>query len=141
MLVREVLKSKGSTIYSTSPDETLAGVVEKLVENNCGSLIVLENDAMVGIITERDIMKTLAGQPTALESEKVRDRMTTSLVTGSPDDEVEKVMGLMTQHRIRHFPILEDGKLAGMISIGDVVKANYDLLSMENHYLKSYIQS
>jgi CBS domain-containing protein len=67
--------------------------------------------------------------------------MSSELITGSSDDEVGAIMGLLTKHRIRHLPIVDDGQLAGIISIGDVVKAQHDQLSMENHYLKSYIQS
>ena len=67
--------------------------------------------------------------------------MTTDVVTGSPDDTINNIMGLMSGKRIRHLPILEDKKLAGLISIGDIVKAQYNQLSVENHYLKNYIQS
>ena len=66
--------------------------------------------------------------------------MTEDVITGAPDDNVNKIMGIMTVHRIRHLPILLDGQLAGMISIGDIVKAQHNQLTMENHYLKSYIQ-
>ena len=71
----------------------------------------------------------------------VRDFMSTDLVTGQPSDDVNSIMGLMTSRRIRHLPILEDSELAGMISIGDVVKAQFDLLCQENYYMKVYIQS
>ena len=67
--------------------------------------------------------------------------MSSNLVTGTPDDSVEEIMGLMTDRRIRHLPVIDDGQLAGLISIGDVVKAQHQRLSVENHYLKSYIQS
>ncbi len=72
---------------------------------------------------------------------KVGEAMSTTLITGTPDDEVEEVMGLMTTHRIRHLPVLCEGRLAGMISIGDVVKAQHDRLAMENRFMKDYIGS
>jgi len=96
---------------------------------------------MVGIITERDIMRACADRTTALEDRTVEAVMSEDVVTGKLEDEVEKIMGLMTQNRIRHLPVIENDQLAGLVSIGDVVKAQHDLLTMENHYLKSYIQS
>ena len=142
MLLSEVISGKGADVYWTTPDETLHRVVELLVEYNCGSLVVYESDSseqMVGIITERDIMKAYAaGRP--LESTRVDVTMTSNVITGCPNDTVSDTMGLMTQRRIRHLPLVEDGHLRGMISIGDVVKAQHDELTAENFHLKSYIQ-
>ncbi len=144
MKLKDILQGKGSDVYSISPDATIADVVQELVENNCGSLVVRATDgkrAMVGIITERDILRVTAAKTAPLEDIKVRDVMTTDVITGSPGDSVASVMGLLTRNRIRHLPIVEDNELKGMISIGDVVKAQFDELAMENHYLKEYIQS
>lgn len=142
MRLREILSKKGSVVHTIEPTSTLADVVEKLVAHNCGSLVVAEGDRMVGIISERDILRASAGQSPALEKVRVMDVMSGDVISGSPDDSVNDTMGLMTDNRIRHLPVLDDdGQLAGLISIGDVVKAQHDSLSMENHYLKSYIQS
>jgi CBS domain-containing protein len=148
MVLRDILRRKGSKVHSISPDATLDEVIHKLVENNCGSLVVCaassDGDAagtLAGIITERDILRTCATRGQALDQIRVRDVMSSDLQTGTPDDSIEETMGLMTERRIRHLPILQDGRLAGIISIGDVVKAHYDEVTMENHYLKSYIQS
>ena len=141
MNLREILSVKGRTVHTIGPRATLADVVRMLVELNCGSLVVCDGDAMVGIITERDILKTVAARPKPLEEISVEERMTRDALTAVPEDEVEDVMGLMTQRRIRHLPVLEDGKLAGIISIGDVVKAHHDRLCMENEYLMHYIHS
>jgi CBS domain-containing protein len=103
--------------------------------------VVCENGDMVGIITERDILRASAATRGPLESVKVRDRMTRCPIVAALHDELAEVMGVMTQHRIRHLPVVEHGKLVGIISIGDLVKAQHDELSRENHYLKSYIQS
>jgi CBS domain-containing protein len=145
MKLQEILLAKGSTVYSISPEATLQDVVGTLVERRVGSLLVFRpnasgEDEPVGIITERDILHACAAGNRALGDVKVSDAMTTTLVTGSPDDEVEMVMGLMTTHRIRHLPVLCEGRLAGMISIGDVVKAQHDRLAMENRFMKDYIQ-
>ena len=141
MLLREILHVKGRMVHTIGPRATLADVVQKLVELNCGSLVVCDGDAMVGIITERDLLRTMALQTKPLDDFAVEERMTRDALTAVPEDEVEEVMGLMTRHRIRHLPVLEDGKLAGIISIGDVVKAHHDRLCMENEYLMHYIQS
>jgi CBS domain-containing protein len=142
MLVREILDVKGRSVLTCSPADTLADVVDKLVDNNCGSLVVCDSSgAMVGIITERDILRASAHMRGPLEFATVAERMTASPIVASPDDPVANTMGTMTERRIRHLPVVESGKLAGMISIGDIVKAQHDELCRENHYLKSYIQS
>ena len=141
MRVTEILKEKGDSVYQISPNATLADSVEQLVKFNCGSLMVTERERVLGIITERDILKSIASQSLPLCELKVRDFMSKDLVTGQPCDDVNSIMGLMTSQRIRHLPIIEDNRLAGMISIGDVVKAQFDLLAHENHYMKVYIQS
>lgn len=141
MKIRDILSVKGDRVHTISPDATLADVVEQLVANNCGSLVVMEHERMVGIITERDILRACAEDHCALEERRVQDHMSSKLITGALDDDVGEVMGLLTRHRIRHLPIQRDGKLDGLISIGDVVKAQYDQLSTENHFLKEYIQS
>jgi CBS domain-containing protein len=141
MRVSEILQVKGDSVYQISPTATLADAVDRLVQFNCGSLMVTTSDAVTGIITERDILKAIAFNRRDLDQLKVADFMTRDLITGRPDDDVGSVMGLMTSHRIRHLPIVGAGRMAGMISIGDVVKAHYDLLAVENHYLKVYIQS
>ena len=141
MRLQDILNVKGTAVFTIHSQATLSDVVAKLVDCNCGSLVVCDGSVMVGIITERDILqgcKTWSGQ---LNDVLVCESMSVNVMTGSPDDEVDDIMGLMTRKRIRHLPILKDGLLAGMISIGDVVKAQHSRLSMENHYLKEYIQS
>jgi CBS domain-containing protein len=141
MRVREILEIKGDSVHTISPAASLTEVVKKLVDYNCGSLLVCDGERIVGIITERDILRACAKLGSALDDVSVASRMSANLVTGTPDDSVEEIMGLMTDRRIRHLPVVEDGQLAGLISIGDVVKAQHQRLSVENHYLKSYIQS
>ncbi len=150
MTLREILLAKGSAVHTIRSDATLDVVVETLVKHNCGSLVVCDPDPqgrdtsargrMVGIITERDILKACARQRGSLEGLKVSDVMSREVATASLDSSVEDTMGLMTQRRIRHLPVLEDDQLVGLVSIGDVVKMQHDRLTMENHYLKSYIQ-
>ncbi len=141
MTLQDILRVKGSAVHSIDPDATLEDVVQTLVARNCGSLVVCDQGTLSGIITERDILKACAAHPGQLKQLRVRDLMTRDPATATPQDSVEDTMGLMTNRRIRHLPIIEDGKLVGLISIGDVVKAQHDSLSLENHYLKTYIHS
>ena len=140
MTIRTILQAKGNQVFKTEPEEVLSVVVKQLVYRRCGSLLVCRGDELLGIITERDILRASASDEYNLETTTVAELMTSDLITGTPDDSISETMGLLTERRIRHLPILDDGKLAGMISIGDVVKAQYAKLSIENHYLKSYIQ-
>jgi CBS domain-containing protein len=150
MTLREILQSKGHVVHTIGSDVTLDCVVQTLVKHNCGSLVVCDHDPrdlegrttgrMVGIITERDILKACAAGKGPLSATRVGDVMSRDIATGAPDDSVEDTMGLMTQRRIRHLPVIEGGKLVGLVSIGDVVKMQHDRLTMENHYLKSYLQ-
>lgn len=142
MNLQDILRQKGSTVYTIRPDASLDDVVQTLVHYNCGSLVVREGDAsspMLGIITERDILKACAAKRGSLEQIRVREAMTEHVAIGTPTDSVELTMGTMTNRRIRHLPIIENDQLVGMISIGDIVKAQHDSLTLENHYLKTYI--
>ncbi len=146
MKIQDILSVKGSTVHSISPDATLQEVVRTLVERSIGALVVCRQDAagtasLLGIITERDILHACTPEKRPLAEVRVCDAMSAPLITGSPDDEVEVVMGLMTTRRIRHLPVLAEGQLAGMISIGDVVKAQHDWLALENRFMKDYISS
>lgn len=144
MNLREILNAKGPVVHTIDVDASLEDVVQKLVKHNCGSLVVYDKSSsprMVGIVTERDILRACAAHKAALAELKVTDAMTANLVVGAPGDSVEDTMGLMTNKRIRHLPVVEDDQLLGLVSIGDIVKSQHDRLTMENHYLKSYLHS
>ena len=144
MTLRDILHAKGHVVHAIGSHATLEDVVQKLVHHNCGSLVVYDSgspefERMVGIITERDILKACATHGAPLSALRVADVMTVDVVVGLPSDSVENTMGLMTDMRIRHLPVIENGQLFGLVSIGDVVKLHHDRLTMENHYLKSYL--
>lgn len=141
MLVRDILAHKGHAVHTCQVDDTLADVVACLIRHNCGSLVVMAGAEMAGIVTERDILRSCAESRGPLEFVQVSERMTAEPITARLDDEVAGVMGVMTERRIRHLPVLDHGRLCGMISIGDVVKAHHNELCQENHYLKTYILS
>jgi CBS domain-containing protein len=146
MTLHDILRNKGTNVYTIEPEATLADVAQALAQHNIGSLLVSQpgdarGERLLGIITERDLVRACAKNPeTTLQRLKVADLMVRNPITVSSSDSVEDTMGLMTERRIRHLPVVEDGTLIGIISIGDVVKAQHDSLTMENHYLKSYIQ-
>jgi CBS domain-containing protein len=144
MKLEELLEAKGNVVQYISPEATLQDAVNKLVEHRIGSLLVSPSETrdakqLLGIITERDILYASASKNQRLFEVTVENVMSSHLITGTPDDEVEEVMGLMTDRRIRHLPVLANGQLVGIISIGDVVKAQRDRLAMENQFMKDYI--
>lgn len=139
MKTYEILQNKGDEVHWITPQSTLADVVQTLVDNNCGSLLVMDGTKLTGIITERDILKACAEEDRPLSEIMVYERMTANVMTASPEEDVNTVMGTLTTNRIRHLPIVDQQQLVGVISIGDVVKAQHDRLSMENHFLKQYI--
>lgn len=145
MTLQDILRVKGSTVYTIDPSATLGQVVQQLVHHRCGSLVVFDPAApkpgLLGIITERDILRACAERRGDLDRLSVAQYMTRDLMTGTPENSVEHIMGIMTEHRIRHLPVLDGDELVGIISIGDVVKAQHHQILVENHYLKSYIQS
>ncbi|NUQ65203.1 MAG: CBS domain-containing protein [Pirellulales bacterium] len=146
MTLQDILRTKGSIVFTIEPTATLEDVVLRLVQHNVGALVVCDRDCSegerpVGIITERDILHVTAKQRGLLGSMRVAEYMTTRLITATPQDSVDTVMGLLTEHRIRHVPVLNGNKLVGLVSIGDIVKSQLDRLAMENQFMKDYIRS
>lgn len=141
MTLQEILVNKGYLVHTITPDASMADVVDMLTNYNVGSLVVVEDGQMVGIITERDVLRCLAAREASLEETRVGDRMTEGPICGELQHGVEETMGLLTQYRIRHLPVIDEGRLVGLISIGDLVKCQFDAICLENHFLKSYIQS
>jgi CBS domain-containing protein len=141
MLLKDILATKGTRVLTIEPSATMADAVEKMVAHRCGCLVVCEGHSMVGIISERDVLRAIAGVSERLDKISVAARMTKDVITGAPYDNINDTMGLMTKHHVRHLPVLDGDRLSGLISIGDVVKAQHQKLEMENHLLMSYIQS
>lgn len=142
MRLREILDQKSHEVRTISSQASCDDVVTELVRFNIGSLIVRDapGGPVLGIITERDILKAQAANRVPLTQLPVAKFMSSTLVTARPDDDITIAMGLMTTHRIRHLPVIDDDQLHGLVSIGDVVKAQHDELMMENHHMRSYIQ-
>jgi len=141
MKVQDLLLTKGPEVITIRPEETLYDALTVLVHHQIGSLVVTSPlGKVVGIITERDLLRACVTHGERLKEVPVQEVMTTHLIIGVPDDNVGYVMGIMTKNRIRHLPIIEGQRLEGLISIGDVVKAQLEETEFENRYLKDYIQ-
>ena len=141
MSVGEILKAKGADVETIEGDATVADAVGRLRDERIGALVVSPDGRRIeGVFSERDVVMGLADHREAFLGMKVRDRMTTPVATCSPEDGVEKVMLEMTELRARHFPVVEDGRLVGIVSIGDVVKNRLDEIQLEQKVLRdSYI--
>jgi CBS domain-containing protein len=140
MTVAQILKSKGRNVVTASADDTVRSIASTLTERRIGAVIIVEKDGSIdGIISERDIVHAIAKNgPKALDM-KARQIMTEDVHTCEPADSEAELMALMTNQRIRHLPVLENGKLAGMISIGDVVKYRMEAIEREADEMKQYI--
>lgn len=121
--VRDLLRLKGDVIWSVSPDTPVIEALDKLAEKDIGALLVLDGEDIAGIISERDVVRKIAKAKAFVMDQPVSDFMTAKVFTISPAQTIEDCMAMMTEKHIRHLPVVEDGKLVGVISIGDVVKA------------------
>jgi CBS domain-containing protein len=140
MNIRSILDRKGYDVVTALPGQTLLQVLRTLVERNIGAVVVTDGDDIRGILSERDILRLAAVDPSAFADLPAAEVMTTEVVIGLPDDGLDYVMDVMTRNRIRHLPIVEDGRLRGIVSIGDVVNACRSQVEAENRYLHDYIQ-
>ena len=139
MLVAEILKSKGGEVFSISPAVTLTGVCAELESRRVGALVVCDGDRVVGVISERDVVKAVAADGAASLLRPVSDYMTRDVVFAEPGETVTILMERMTDRRIRHLPVLTDSRLSGVISIGDVVKCQIAEATHEAESLRTYI--
>lgn len=140
MKVSDLLKNKGQTVITITPEQPVFVAMEKLIDNKIGSLVVCDQDnKVVGIISERDIMRAAYQEYETLRSKKVSDLMTKNIIVAIPDDDIDYVMSIMTQNRIRHLPIATKDGILGIISIGDIVKFQLHETQVKNHYLEEII--
>jgi CBS domain-containing protein len=136
MTVASILRQKGAQVATISPDADIKGAVDWLHARNIGALVVVSGDEILGIISERDIIHAFSRYGEAVASVPVKSIMTQTLITVVPEDDLNHVLRLMTRHRIRHMPVIKDRKLAGIISIGDVVKRRLDDMELEANVLR-----
>ncbi|MFN3558223.1 MAG: CBS domain-containing protein [Brevundimonas sp.] len=139
MLVAEILKDKGSAVFTIPPGLSLAEACVELERLRVGALMVCQNDKVVGVLSERDVVRAVARDGQAGLARPVSDVMSANVVFAAPGETVSILMERMTDRRIRHLPVLIDGQLAGVISIGDVVKCQIAEATHEAESLRTYI--
>ena len=142
MHVAMILTNKGRDVVTARSGETVGAVAERLIKNRIGAVVVCDAPGRIaGIVSERDVMWAFSADPAGAAAKPVADIMTKRVVTCTEHDTLDELMGLMTTHRFRHLPVVADGKLVGIISIGDVVKHHIAEIEMEASAMREYIAS
>ncbi|MGC7100546.1 CBS domain-containing protein [Amycolatopsis lurida] len=140
MRIADVLRSKGSLVATVAPESSVTDLLAGLAEHNVGAMVVLgAEEKVVGIVSERDVVRRLHDRGPELLSRPVSEIMTTLVATCTPEDSVDDLSAVMTERRIRHVPVVVDGRLAGIVSIGDVVKTRLNELEERHDQLQAYI--
>ena len=140
MTVERILAEKGREIFTTRPHHTLKQVVELLASKGVGAIVVADASlSVLGILSERDVVRVIARNGASALDDQVSRHMTPKVITVTRDDTIEHVMQTMTEGRFRHLPVVEDGRLIGIVSIGDVVKRHVSVIDTERQALREYI--
>ena len=141
MSVAELIRNKQGNLITVTPDTDVSDAAALLAEKRIGAVIVKEGERLAGILSERDIVRALAVRGSGCLDQKVSAIMTSNVETCAPEESVESVMSRMTSGRFRHMPVVVEGKVSGIVSIGDLVKSRLSQLEMETESLKQYIAS
>lgn len=136
MTIETILRRKGTDVTTIAPDASVKRAADWLRAKNIGALVVTNQDAIIGLISEREIVHAFSRYGETAGSMSVKEIMQYGVTTVSPDESVNRVMNLMTHHRVRHMPVLRAGKLAGIVSIGDVVRHRLEDLELEANVLR-----
>jgi CBS domain-containing protein len=139
MRIADVLRNKGSLVATVTPETTVTELLAGLADQNIGAMVVLGPNGLAGIVSERDVVRKLHERGAELLTRPVSEIMTSLVATCTPHDSVDDLSVLMTQNRVRHVPVVEEGQLAGIVSIGDVVKTRMEELETEQEQLQAYI--
>lgn len=142
MAVAQILRQKGADVVTVSPSDSIQTIVGLLASHRIGAVVVLDGKGSIaGIVSERDIVRAMAADAASVMTRTAKDIMTAKVMTCEPNDSEAELMQLMTENRIRHLPVVSGGRLAGMISIGDVVKLRMEAIEREAEEMKTYIAS
>ncbi len=141
MTVERILTGKGGDVVSVSPDDTLEKAAQVLVENRIGAILAMRGDEIAGVLSERDIVRAIGTTGASALAQPVSALMTENVITCHKTDSIADVMGVMTDRRIRHVPVVEKGKLLGIVSIGDLVKERIAQSEHEAAALRDYISA
>ena len=137
--VGEVLKHKGHQTWSVTPDATVFDTIQMMAEKNIGAILVMEGDKLIGIVSERDYTRKVILKGKSSKTTTVREVLSSSIVSVTPNDTVEHCMQLMTDKRVRHLPVLENDRVVGMVSIGDLVNWIINVQRQTIQQLRGYI--
>lgn len=139
MRIADVLRTKGDAVATINPQTSVGGLLNELALHNIGAMVVVSSEGVLGIVSERDIVRKLHEVGADLLRHPVSEIMTTTVATCAPGDSVDSLSALMTRNRVRHVPVMDGGRLAGIVSIGDVVKTRMEELEAEQQQLQAYI--
>jgi CBS domain-containing protein len=139
MRIADVLRNKGASVATITPETSVAGLLTELTVHNIGAMVVVSPDGLVGIVSERDVVRHLHTHGASALSRPISKIMTATVATCTKSDTVDSLSVLMTKNRVRHVPVLDGKKLIGIVSIGDVVKTRMEELEAEQQQLQSYI--
>jgi len=139
--VRQLLEKKGRAIFSVEPQAPVLEAIRAMAQHHVGALLVMSGETLAGIVSERDYARKVILLGRSSADTPVRDIMSSPVLTVSPDDSVQKCMQLVTDKRVRHLPVIEGGRVVGMVSIGDLVKAVIAEQQQQIEQLESYIHS
>lgn len=139
MGIAGVLHAKGTDVACVGPDTSVEVIVAEMNTRRIGAMLVIDGESVVGLVSERDVIRALAGHREQVLSLAARDIMTTPVLTIAPGDSVVAALALMTDRRVRHLPVVDSGHLAGLVSIGDLVKARIEAIEREARALRDYI--
>ena len=138
--VRQLLETKSAEVFSIAPDAPVIDAIRLMAERRIGALLVMEGSRLAGILSERDYARKVVLQGRSSKDTPVRDIMTAEVITVGPRDSVQHCLQMMTDHRLRHLPVVAEGELIGMLSIGDLVKQTIDDQASLIQQLEQYIR-
>jgi len=140
MKIKDILNGKNSVLFTLGENKTVIDAAKEMIKDGVGSVVVVNKENRpVGIFTERDVLRLVAENGDNLAEILIRDEMSTELIISLPEDNVDDVSALMYEKHLRHLPVVENGKIKGVISVRDVAKAKMDATDFEIHYLRDYI--
>ena len=142
MAVAHILRQKGTSVFTVEPGDSVQTIVDMLARHRIGAVVVVDPaGGIAGIVSERDVVRAMVGDVAGVSSMTAKDIMTAKVRTCSPTDSEAELMQMMTESRIRHLPVVANGRVTGMISIGDVVKLRIESMEAEADQMKTYIAS
>jgi len=142
MAVAHILRQKGTSVFTVEPGDSVQTIVDMLARHRIGAVVVVDPfGGIAGIVSERDVVRAMVGDAAVVVTKTARDIMTAKVRTCTPNDSETELMLMMTESRIRHLPVIANGRVAGMVSIGDVVKLRIESMEAEADQMKTYIAS